>query len=90
MRTEQNKTKGANGSEDAVVDPEQLWLDQSIEPEELVQLDPLDITGEMVEQAEQPELADWTVRRLRPRSFSLGREAAERELRIRHGVAGRL
>ena len=40
------------------IDPEELWLDLSIEPEELIELDPLDITDDMVEQAEHPELGD--------------------------------
>ena len=40
------------------IDPEELWLDLAIEPEELIELDPLDITDDMVEQAEHPELGD--------------------------------
>lgn len=40
------------------IDPAELWLDLSIEPEELIELDPLDISREMVEQAEHPELGD--------------------------------
>ena len=40
------------------IDPEELWLDLSIEPEELIELDPLDVTDDMVEQAEHPELGD--------------------------------
>lgn len=40
------------------IDPEELWLDMSIEPEELIELDPLDVTDDMVEQAEHPELGD--------------------------------
>ena len=45
-------------------DPEELWLNIDIEPEELIRLDPLDITRRMVEQAEQPELANPVLRRL--------------------------
>lgn len=41
-----------------IIDPAELWLDQDISPEMLIKLDPLDIDHEMVEQAEQPELAD--------------------------------
>ena len=45
---------------------EEFWLNQSIEPEELLQLDPLDITEQMVEQAEHVELADYDLSRLPP------------------------
>ena len=45
-------------------DPEELWLNIDIEPEELIRLDPLDITRRMVEHAEQPELANPVLRRL--------------------------
>lgn len=41
-----------------IIDPAELWLDQDISPEMLIKLDPLEIDPEMVEQAEQPELAD--------------------------------
>ena len=44
-------------------DPEDLWMDQEVAPEVLVEIDPLDVTREMVKLAEQPELADpvWMV-----------------------------
>jgi hypothetical protein len=65
MRTEQtDETCGVpHAAPDGVED---LWLDPDVEPEELVLLDPLDITSEMVEQAEQPELANYYLRRLPP------------------------
>ena len=51
--------------EDAVPGhPEELWLDPDIEAEELINLDPLDITDEIVELAEHPELADPIIRAL--------------------------
>ena len=40
---------------------EELWLDPDIPPEHLVCLDPLDITREMVQQAQQPELANFEI-----------------------------
>lgn len=40
------------------IDPAELWLDQGIEPETLIELDPLDIDTDMEDLAEQPELAD--------------------------------
>lgn len=46
------------------IDPEALWLDQDIDPDDFVRLDPLDITIDMVEQVEHPELADFVLRRL--------------------------
>jgi hypothetical protein len=67
MNTE-NKTTRIDVSAGAIsrkaFDPEALWLDQDIEPEELIQIDPLDITDRMVEAAEKPELADPVLRRL--------------------------
>jgi len=62
MRTELNPRRIRVQVERAAarkdIDPEELWLDQDIAPEELIRLDPLDIDHEMVEQAEQPERAD--------------------------------
>ena len=52
-------------------DPEDLWLDQEVPPEALIRLDPLDISPEMVEQAERPEEADPLLRSLPERSTSL-------------------
>lgn len=63
------------------IDPETLWLDETITPEELISLDPLEITSEMTETAEQPENGDFLMATLPPRRFSLRREAAERRLR---------
>jgi hypothetical protein len=40
------------------IDPAELWLDQDIEPEALIELDPLDIDADMVDDAEQPEVGD--------------------------------
>ena len=62
------------------IDPEELWLDQDIAPEELIELDPLDITYRMVKLAERPELADPILRDLPRRKFSLRREALELKL----------
>ena len=56
-------------------DPEDLWLDQDVPPEALIRLDPLDISPEMVEQAERPEEADPVLRSLPERKFSLRSEA---------------
>lgn len=58
------------------IDPESLWLNEDIEPEELIQLDPLDITSEMEAQAERPELADPLIAGLRYIRFSIKRENA--------------
>jgi hypothetical protein len=69
------------------VDPESLWLDLDVAPEDLIRLDPLDITGDMVDLAEQPELADLTLRCLPPRRFSLRSEAMQRR-RLREGPDG--
>ena len=41
------------------VDPEELWFNQDIDELELIRLDPLEVTPEMEEEAEHPELADW-------------------------------
>jgi hypothetical protein len=69
------------------VDPEALWLDLDVAPEELIRLDPLDITCDMVDMAEQPELADFTMRNLRPRNCSL--RALERWRRTRRKGSGK-
>ena len=60
---------------DLARDPEDLWLDQDVPPEALIRLDPLDISPEMVEQAERPEEADPVLRSLPERKFSLRSEA---------------
>ena len=72
------------------IDPEALWLNQDIAPEELIARDPLDITPEMVEEAEQPELADFALLRLPERMHSLRLEAIRLNLmkaglRAKHG-----
>ena len=60
------------------IDPESLWFDLDVAPEELIRVDPLDITGDMVDMAEQPELADRTLWCLPSRRFSLRSEAMQR------------
>ena len=59
------------------IDPAELWLDDTIEPEALIDLDPLDIDAEMVEQAEQPELADPLLAGLRARPLRKRRAQAK-------------
>ena len=44
--------------------PEELWQYTDIDPIELVLLDPLNITDEMVELAEHPELENPVIRAL--------------------------
>ena len=70
MRTELNERKIRVQVERATarksIDPEELWLDQDIAPEELIALDPLDITDEMVILAERPEIADPILREVQP------------------------
>ena len=63
------------GLKEIARDPEDLWLDQEVPPEDLIRLDPLDISQEMVEQAERPEEADPVLRSLPERKFSLRSEA---------------
>ena len=70
------------------IDPEALWLSQDIAPEELIARDPLDITPEMVEEAEQPELADFALRRLPERSDSLRLERIRLKL-IKAGLCAK-
>ena len=69
------------------IDPESLWLDLDVAPEELIRLDPLDITCDMVDMAEQPELADLTMRNLRPHNSSL--RALDRWRRTRRKGSGK-
>jgi len=71
-------------------DPEALWLNQDIEPEELIARDPLDITPEVVDEAEQPELADYSLysllpRRTTPRFEAVAHKRMKAELRAIHG-----
>ena len=79
-KTELEADSGLTGIDEKTVDPEELWLDLDVPPEELIELDPLDITPNMVEQAERPEEADWTLRHIRPRRFSLRMEELQRKL----------
>ena len=46
------------------IDVEKLWLDQTTTEEELLDLDPMEVTQEVVELAEHPELADPVIRAL--------------------------
>lgn len=57
-------------------DPNELWLDQDIELRQLIKLDPFNITPEMVDAAEQPELADPLLTSLPRRRTSFRREEA--------------
>lgn len=94
MRTELNPRRIRVQVERAAarkdIDPEELWLDQDIAPEELIRLDPLDIDHEIVEQAEQPESGDPLFLGIPAREFSLRQEALElrqmkAELQAAHG-----
>ena len=83
MKSETNTTHRPwteDDTMDSQIDPEALWHDSSITPEELINMDPLEITREMIEQAEQPETADLRLARLPPRRFSLKQEEVERKL----------
>ena len=40
------------------IDPAKLWLEDDIEPEDLIELDPLGIDEDMVDEAEKPEIGD--------------------------------
>jgi hypothetical protein len=75
------------------IDPEALWLNQDIAPEELIARDPLDITPEMVEEAEQPESADFALQSLPQRNDSLRLETIRLKLmkaglRAEYGLPG--
>ena len=59
------------------VDPESLWFDDTVEPEQLIRLDPLKVTREMEQQAERPELADPILQALPARRFTLRFEALQ-------------
>lgn len=88
MRT---TTLGRTGKEEDTaqqqIDPEELWLNTSISPELLIQLDPLDIDSEMVERAENPELEDFNLQSLPERRFSLRQEELERKLaRVKYAL----
>jgi hypothetical protein len=71
------------------IDPEALWLDDSIDEEELIRLDPLDV-AELEALAEQPELADINLRSLPSRTYSerlwaMMWRVFKRELQKQHG-----
>ena len=51
------------------INPEALWLDQDITPEELLELDPLD-PAELEEPDEEPELEDPILKSLPRRPWS--------------------
>ena len=59
------------------IDPEALWLGASVEPESLIEDDPLEISQEIIEQAEQPELSDFWLMSLPSRRCGLRTEARE-------------
>ena len=60
MRTEKEIRTHKKGDA-APTRPEELWLDPDIPPEHLIRLDPLDITEEIVQKAQQPELANFEI-----------------------------
>lgn len=70
MIEQEDLAPGWNSADQEKIDPEELWLDQDISPEELIQLDPLDITSEMIELAENPELSDPNLSELSSRQCS--------------------
>lgn len=63
------------------IDVTDLWFDWSVSPRDLVRLDPLDVTADMVDEAECPEMADFIMQRLPTRRFSEAAEARWREVR---------
>ena len=94
MRTEQKHKKirvdVITAAQKPAEDPEALWRNRDIEAEDLVRLDPLDITPEVVAQAERPELADYNLCSLSPRKTTSRFEAMahkqmKAELRAIHG-----
>ena len=93
MRTEQKHKRirvQVVGAAQENIDPEALWQNPDIEPEDLIQLDPLEITPEMVDEAEQPELADYGLYSLPPRKTSprfeaIAHKRMQAELRAIHG-----
>jgi len=78
-----NEDRSARTQYDAqeVIDVEALWLDLSVSPADLIRLDPLGATMNIVEEAECPELADFILQRLPTRRFSEAAEARWREAR---------
>ena len=75
-----NTTRNANRLKGArIIDAEEMWGDADIDPVALVKRDPLDITHEMQEMAEYPELADPLIGLLPERKFSLLKEELQRK-----------
>ncbi len=70
---QQTQEVQVSGSGSRQLDPGELWLDQDIEPEQLVKLDPLEITDEIVRLAKFPELADPLIAFLPPKYRRGGR-----------------
>ena len=71
------------------IDPEALWLDESVEAEDLIRLDPLDV-AELEAFIEQPELADENIQSLPGRGYSerlwaMTWREFKRELQEQHG-----
>ena len=52
------------------IDFNELWLDPDVSGEALIELDPLDITRDMVEMAERLELTNFAIHGLPERSRS--------------------
>ena len=67
MRTEE-EIKTHRRGDAAPTRIEELWHDPDIPPEHLVHLDPLDITREMLKQAESPDLVNYWLARLKATS----------------------
>ena len=94
MKTQPNTRKirvqVITAAQKPVEDPEALWLDQDIEPEELTACDPLDITPEILDEVEQPELADYNLyslppRKTTPRFEAVAHKRMKAERRAIHG-----
>ena len=61
--TQQTKNRTAQA-------PSDLWNDESVHPYDLVKRDRLDITADIVERAEHPELENFWLSRLPPAAGS--------------------
>ena len=82
--------EGQEPEVEPAVDVAELWLDAAVTGEMLAVLDPLDITYEMVEAAEHPELADFVFRSIPVCQMSEGAarllwNRTKSELQARHG-----
>ena len=60
-------------------DVSEMWLDVDIDPIQLIRRDLLDVTPELVDWAEQPELADPLIGLLPERNFNLKTEVLLRK-----------